>query len=174
MADAGQLVCVIAGPKDSVQKMLPYTKGVIARANIDFTGQPYSNALKMKIIGNTFIINMVETLSEGHTLAEKSGLGSESLQQFIENLFPGPYTAYSKRLMTGDYYNRDEPLFAADLARKDARHAMDLAKTNGVRMKALEVADAHLGDVQKKMGAKGDIAGIYGAVRQEADLEFEN
>jgi len=174
MADAGQLVCVIAGPKESVQKMLPYTKGVMSRENIDYTGQPYSNALKMKIIGNTFILNMVETLSEGHTLAEKSGLGSSSLHQFIELMMPGPFVAYSKRLMTGDYHNRDEPLFAADLARKDARHAMDLAKTYGTRMKALEVADAHLGDVQKHMSAKGDIAGIYGAVRQEADLKFEN
>lgn len=174
MADAGQLVCVIAGPKSSVEKMLPYTKGVIARENIDYTDQPYSNALKMKIIGNTFILNIVETLSEGHTLAEKSGLGSSSLHQFIELMMPGPFVAYSKRLMTGDYHNRDEPLFAADLARKDARHAMDLAKTNGARMKALEVADAHLADVQKQMGAKGDIAGIYGAVRQEGGLKFEN
>ena len=51
---------------------------------------------------------MVETLSEGHTLAEKSGLGSQDLHKFIETMFPGPYTAYSGRLMSGDYYKRDE------------------------------------------------------------------
>ena len=51
---------------------------------------------------------MVETLSEGHTLAEKSGLGNDNLHQFIETMFPGPYTAYSGRLMGGDYYKRDE------------------------------------------------------------------
>ena len=41
-------------------------------------------------------------------------------------------------------------------------------------MKDVEVADGHLADIQKHMGSKGDIAGIYGAVRQEAGLPFEN
>jgi hypothetical protein len=36
------------------------------------------------------------------------------------------------------------------------------------------VGDAHLADVQKHMASKGDIAGVYGAVRQEAGLPFEN
>ena len=60
------------------------------------------------------------------------------------------------------------------MARKDAKHALDLAKAAGARMKDVEVADSHLADVQKKMGSKGDIAGIYGAVRQESGLSFEN
>ena len=41
-------------------------------------------------------------------------------------------------------------------------------------MKDVEVADGHLAGVQKHMGSKGDIAGIHGAVRQEAGLKFEN
>ncbi len=41
-------------------------------------------------------------------------------------------------------------------------------------MKDLEVADGHLAEVQKLKGSKGDMAGIYGAVRQEASLDFEN
>ncbi len=65
-------------------------------------------ATLLKIIGNTFVLNMVETLSEGHTLAEKSGLGNDNLHQFVETMFPGPYTAYSARLLAGDYYKRDE------------------------------------------------------------------
>ncbi|TVY42093.1 putative oxidoreductase [Lachnellula occidentalis] len=174
MADNGQLVCVLAGPKASVEKVKPYTKGVVARANIDFGGQPVGKALLLKVIGNTFVLNMVETLSEGHVLAEKSGLGSENLHQFIEAMFPGPYTAYSTRMISGDYHKREEPLFAVDLARKDARHAMALAKDAGTRLKDLEVAEAHLEQVKKHRGEAGDIAAIYGAVRQEAGLKFEN
>jgi 3-hydroxyisobutyrate dehydrogenase-like beta-hydroxyacid dehydrogenase len=128
----------------------------------------------LKIIGNTFILNMVEALSEGHVLAEKSGLGNENLHHFIETMFPGPYTAYSTRMLSGDYHKREEPLFAVDLARKDARHAMALAKAAGTRMKDVEVGDAHLEMVKKHKGEAGDIAGIYGAVRQEAGLKFEN
>lgn len=108
MADNGQLVCVLAGPASSVEKVKPYCKGVMGRANIDYSDQPQGRATLLKIIGNTFILNMVETLSEGHTLADKSGLGTENLHQFIETMFPGPYTAYSGRLMSGDYHKREE------------------------------------------------------------------
>lgn len=67
-----------------------------------------------------------------------------------------------------------QPLFNVDLARKDAKHALNLAEASGTRMMDVEVADGHLAAVQKHMGSRGDIAGIYGAVRQEAGLKFEN
>lgn len=174
MADHGQLVCVLAGPRESVERVKPYCKGVMGRAHIDFSDQPFAKALLLKVIGNTFILNMVETLSEGHVLAEKSGLGSENLHQFVETMFPGPYAAYSSRMLSGDYHKREEPLFAVDLARKDARHAMALAKSAGTRMRDVEVADEHLKQVKEHRGEKGDIAAIYGAVRKEAGLSFEN
>ena len=61
-----------------------------------------------------------------------------------------------------------------ELARKDTKHALNLAEASGVKLKDLEVADSHLAAVQTHMGSRGDIAGIYGAVRQEAGLKFEN
>lgn len=76
--------------------------------------------------------------------------------------------------MSGDYHKREEPLFAVDLARKDARHAMALAKTSGCRMKNVEVGDSHLVDVKAEMGVRGDISSIYGAVRKEGGLPFNN
>lgn len=121
MADSGNLICVLAGKEPAVEKVKPYMKGVMGRAIIDFSGQEVGKATLLKVVGNTFILNMVESLSEGHVLAEKSGLGSDNLHQFIETLFPGPYSAYSTRMMSGDYHKREEPLFAVDLARKDAR-----------------------------------------------------
>ena len=108
MADSGQLVCVLAGPKTEVDKVKPYCKGVMGRAEIDFGGEDCGKALLLKVIGNTFVLNMVETLSEGHVLAEKTGLGSDRLHQLIETMFPGPYTAYSGRMMQGDYYQREK------------------------------------------------------------------
>ncbi|KAK6432236.1 hypothetical protein LTR95_011595 [Oleoguttula sp. CCFEE 5521] len=174
MADNGQLVCVLAGPSAQVNRVKPFCKGVMGRAEIDFSDQPYGTATRLKIIGNTFILQMIEAISEGHTLAEKSGLGVDNLHAFIETMFPGPYTTYSGRMMSGDYYKREEPAFMARLARKDAGHALDLAKTAGVKMRAVEVADAHLKMVVEHAGEQGDIAGIYGAVRKEGGLQFEN
>lgn len=174
MADAGNLVCVIAGPAAATEKVKPYAKGVMGRANIDFTDQPPSKATTLKVIGNTFIISMITTIAEGHTLAEKSGLGTDDLHQFIEVMFPGPYTAYSTRMLSGDYYDREEPLFAVDLARKDARHAKKLASDAGMNMRIVELGDELLAGVKAEQGEKGDIAGIYGAKRQESGLPYKN
>lgn len=174
MADAGSLVCVTAGKAEAVKKVLPYTDGVMGRATINFSDQPAGNATLLKVIGNTFIVNMVNQLSEGHVLAEKSGLGVDNLHNFISTMFPGPYTAYSQRMLEGDYYKRDEPLFHIDLARKDARHAKALADSSGTSVKGLDVARARLDDVKEYLGDKGDIPSIYGAVRKESGLEFEN
>jgi len=175
MADAGSLICVLAGPKASVQKLLPYTTDVMGRANIDFSDQAPGQATLLKVIGNTFVLNMVESLAEGHTLAESSGLGVDNLHSWIAVMFPGPYTAYSSRMLAGDYYRRDEPLFAVDLARKDAGHALKLAKAaGGVRLGALEVADKHLERVKEVLGNRGDLPSIYGAVREEGGLPFQN
>ena len=41
-------------------------------------------------------------------------------------------------------------------------------------MKGLDVARARLDDVKEYLGDKGDIPSIYGAVRKESGLEFEN
>ncbi|KAL0261801.1 hypothetical protein SLS55_003233 [Diplodia seriata] len=192
MADAGQLIFVLAGEASWTEKVKPYTTGVMGKSVIDFSGQAHGKATLLKVIGNTFVFNMIEALSVGHTLAEKSGLGTDNLHQFIETMFPGPYTAYSNRMRSGDYYKREEvslldplqrvgltfqslqPLFQVDLARKDARHALSLAESSGAKVRAVEVIDSHLEGVQKACGAKGDVAGIYGAVRQESGLPFEN
>jgi 3-hydroxyisobutyrate dehydrogenase-like beta-hydroxyacid dehydrogenase len=174
MADNGQLICVLAGKRAAVEKVKPYTKGVMGRADIEYPDQPAGNATLLKVIGNTFILNMVSQLSEGHVLAEKSGLGVENLQAFISTLFPGPYTAYSQRMLDGDYYRREEPLFHIDLARKDARHARDLADRSGASVKMLGLAQERLDKVKEEIGDKGDIPSVYGVVRKESGLEFKN
>lgn len=174
MADNGQLVCVLAGTTSAVSKATPYTTGVMGRADINFAGQPSGNATLLKVIGNTFILNMVSQLSEGHVLAEKSGLGVDNLHNFISTMFPGPYMAYSQRMLQGDYYQREEPLFHVDLARKDARHARDLADRSGSSVKMLKLAQGRLDRVKEELGDRGDIPSVYGVVRKESGLEFKN
>ena len=51
---------------------------------------------------------MIETVAEGLVLAEKSELGQENLHKFIEAIFPGPHALYSRRMISGDYYDRNE------------------------------------------------------------------
>lgn len=196
MADAGQLVCVLAGASADVERIKPYTTGVcvpppilhpsslsvpsanqaiisIGRANIDLSPRPPATAATLKLTGNTLIISMITTLAEAHVLAEKTGLGVPALQQFLELLFPGPHVAYSQRMSTGDYYQRAEPLFGIDLARKDAAHALSLAEGSGARLRVVETGKAYMEKVRQERGEKGDVAGIYGVVREEAGLGYE-
>lgn len=182
MADAGQLICVLGGSKTDIAKILPYTVGVMAKANIDLSfeegaasaAQDVGKASTMKLIGNSFILSFVEQLAEGLTLAEKSGVGVEPLADWIQLMFPGPLPKYVERMQTGDYYKREYPLFQVDLARKDLRHVSSVAAASGMRMRSLEVVDEYLKGVKAHAGERGDIAGMYGAVRKESGLKFEN
>lgn len=173
MATAGQVISVLAGPKGAVTQVKPFTVGVIASAVIDFSDQPPTKAAQLKILGNTFILGMVESIAEGLVVAEKCGLGTDGLHQFFETIFPGAYVGVSNQMRLGDYH-REEPAFAVDLARKDARHALDLASKSGTTMKSVQLTDSYLAQVKEHMGARGDMTSIYGAVRQEAGLKFEN
>ncbi|KAI5460992.1 hypothetical protein BGZ63DRAFT_357485 [Mariannaea sp. PMI_226] len=173
-AEAGQLVCVPAGPQVDVQCVLPFCKGVMGRDVIDLSGKAPEVASTLKVLGNSFIFHMVEVVAEGHVLAEKAGLDNSLLHEYVEKFFPGVYASYSTRMMTGDYWTRDEPLFTAQLARKDIKHALSLAESVGTRMPGLEVVDRNLAKVETLKQESGDYVGIYGVLRQEAGLEYEN
>lgn len=176
-AEAGQLIAVLAGPRASVDKARPWFNGVMARAEIDLGDQPYGKATTLKVLGNTFILNLIEQLAEAYTVSEKIGLGTDPLKQLVDMLLGGPYSGYTTRMLTGQYHQMKEPLFAAHLAAKDARHALSVAQAAGARMATVEHALHQLDKVQKhssQMGRVGDISGLYGAARHDAGLSFEN
>lgn len=137
---------------------------------------------------------MIETVAEGLVLAEKSNLGMENLHKFIQAIFPGPFALYSQRMISGDYYNREEvsgyssgcfqtwlsvvsavqPVVSIDMARHLAGEVLALAAASGTKLNAYENGYKHMEMVRSHAGAKGDISGIYGAVRQESGLAYEN
>ncbi|PKY01430.1 oxidoreductase [Aspergillus campestris IBT 28561] len=174
MADAGKLLVVPAGAAAAVERIRPFLDGVVAIATMPVgDDSDVGRATLLKVLGNTFILNTVETLAEGMVAAEKSGLGIEVYQKFINIAFPGPFAKYADRMAGGDYYQREEPLFAVDLARKDLRHAASLGQDAGMRMRSVEVTDGYLKEVKAERGEKGDIAGVYGAIRKESGLPYE-
>ncbi|WEW61943.1 hypothetical protein PRK78_007443 [Emydomyces testavorans] len=175
-ADAGQLVCLQAGKGHLVERVKPYFAGVMGRANIDLseTSEDPGRASMLKVIGNSMIFQMISAVAEGMVVADKAELGVGEVHKFLEAMFPGPYVGYSKRMISGDYFEREEPLFAVDWARKDVRHALDLAQSVGAQMKGLELVDGYLKELKAHSGETGDIAAIYGIARQRAGLEFEN
>jgi 3-hydroxyisobutyrate dehydrogenase-like beta-hydroxyacid dehydrogenase len=57
----------------------PYTTDVIAKGIVDYSHEEPVKSSKLKILGNTFVINMVETIAESMVLTEKTGLGTDAL-----------------------------------------------------------------------------------------------
>jgi 3-hydroxyisobutyrate dehydrogenase-like beta-hydroxyacid dehydrogenase len=176
-ADAGTLIFVPAGPAAVVDRLRPLADGVMGRPGgiIAMADRPYGASLTLKLIGNTFVVNMVTQIAEGMTLAEKSGVGVEPLQKVLDLLFGGVYSAYGARMTSGTYWKMEEPLFSADNAIKDMTHAQSVAAKAGVELRNVANAKSYMEDVKEHVGgAKGDIAGIYGAVRMRSGLKYEN
>jgi 3-hydroxyisobutyrate dehydrogenase-like beta-hydroxyacid dehydrogenase len=72
---------------------------------IDYSGEEPEKSSLLKLVGNTLIISMIESLAEGHVLAEKSGLGTANFEKFIEAVFPGPFMIHSKHMSSGRYHS---------------------------------------------------------------------
>lgn len=53
----------------------------------------------MKLIGNSIILSTIEMLSESMTLAEKTGVGADSVAEWIKEFFPAPSAiGYSQKV----------------------------------------------------------------------------
>lgn len=158
-AVAGQLIIILTGKQSSVEKIIPFTERVIAKATI-LLGPDVSKATLLKITGNTMILGMVEILAEALVLAEKSGVGTETLDTFIQLMFPNsPFAAYSKRILSGEYapVKPNRPGFQVDLAIKDCRHALKIAEECGARLEVVETMKKHLETAKEIGGDNMDI-----------------
>ena len=60
------------------------------------------------------------------------------------------------------------------MARGLISEVLSLATECGTSLRAYEVASQHMAMVEAYAGSTGDISGIYGAIRQESGLRFEN
>ena len=175
VAEAGNLVFVPAGPAAGIAALAPYTTGVMGRAVIPFPDVAPGTALQLKLIGNACILNMVSQLAESLALAEQTDVGAAGFEQFANLIFGGVHSAYARRMTQGTYWTMENPLFSADNAIKDGLHAVALGKSVGVELRNTETALAYLRVVKEHAGGeKGDVAGMYGAVRQSIGLKYEN
>lgn len=183
-AAAGQLIAFPAGPEAVLSRAMPYIKGALARAVIAFPDRPCGTGPRMKIIANTFTLNAAVQLAEAFTLAEKAGIEPAQVARFAElGLVDGPggtnpFHVYAGRMLRGNYW-RDQPAGGVSLGLKDASLAARLAEENGVTLRNPGVVMGWCREVLEGGGPgrgeeRGDIAGVYGAVREKAGLRFEN
>ncbi|ORY58451.1 6-phosphogluconate dehydrogenase [Pseudomassariella vexata] len=176
MAEAGKLIFVIAGPEEAKSKMAPYLKDVMGRSVMDM-GSDVSKSSLLKIAGNICVISFMEVISEAHVFAEKTGLGCATLENMLGNMFGPVVESYSKRITTGAYAPAPDGKAGFDvrLAVKDAKHALNCAKTAGTRLEVSEVALRHMEEAMASSELDGrplDSSSMYGAIRKEAGMDF--
>lgn len=190
-AATGQLIAFPAGPATALSRAEPYITGggggggALARATIAFPDRPCGTGLRMKIIANTFTLNAACQLAEAFTLAEKAGVGQAQVEQFVDLCLvngpaaTNPFHVYAGRMLRGEYWKAERPAAGVALGMKDLELALRLAEGTGTTVGNPSGALGWCRDVLEGEGAgrgevKGDIAGVYGAVRERAGLGFEN
>ncbi|MCJ1243552.1 hypothetical protein MMC30_000749 [Trapelia coarctata] len=174
MAEKGLLVCVPAGAFHSVERIKPYLTGVVGRAVVDLAGEEPGQASLLKMIGNVMIMTTMETVAEVYVFAEKAGLGTQQMQKLMGTMFPNPpHSIYSAKMLGGDYC-REDAIVGVGKAQALAALVLELATASKTCLKSYEVAVEHLAAAEAYAGPACDITGIYGAVRLESDLPFEN
>ncbi|KAH0424884.1 hypothetical protein CcaCcLH18_11311 [Colletotrichum camelliae] len=175
MAAAGKLIFAMAGPSAALEKVRPYVINVMGRSIIDM-GEDVRKSSLLKISGNIFVIGFQELTAEAQVFAEKTGLGTRQMEQFISDMYGPVIESYSKRMTTGAYAPPlgTPPGFAVTLATKDAGHAIRIAKESGTRIPTIETALARMEAAREFAGGSLDSSSVYGAARLEAGLPFWN
>ncbi|KAG9506509.1 hypothetical protein J7337_000041 [Fusarium musae] len=169
MANSDALVFATAGAKSSIEKMRPYIK------DISFEDEPHSNAAKFKLIGNAFALNAITQIAESLTLAEKSGISPAMVKKFADLMYGGICSVYSSRMVSGEYWTRDEPYASADNAMKDIKQLLGLGQRANMELKNAQTGLMYLQmAMEKSPGHQAVISAIYGAVRKANGLEYQN
>lgn len=192
-AATGQLVAFPAGLAAPLARAAPYLTSTgnngggvpLCRGAVAFPDRPCGTGLKMKIIANTFTLNAASQLAEAFTLAEKVGVAPARVGELVELWLvngpaaTNPFGVYSGRMLRGDYWREERPAGGVALGAKDLDLAAGLAVETGTTVRNPLVALEWCRDVLEAEGRgrgelRGDISGIYGAVRERAGLRFEN
>ncbi|KAF8140492.1 NAD(P)-binding protein [Boletus edulis] len=137
-ADAGTLVLAMSGDYRS-KKMVAYlTVPGVGRKVIDLGGN-IEKAPTIKLIGNGLIMGANELLAETLTLADKSGIGADTMYSLVKDVMPAPsLIAYGDR-MVNDRFDGSNG-FAIDGGIKDSMHIRRLTAELNCPMPAVDIA----------------------------------
>lgn len=178
VAEQGKLLAAFAGPKNVYDTIAPVLKGVIAR-EVLLVGEQPEKATLLKTAGNFVTAGMMELIAEAHVFAEKTGLGSELLENLLSLNFGTVAHSISTRMTTGAYIpgRGETPWSDLNLALKDVGHGVDGAKQAGVSLKVGDTALEHLKRAKTYSDNNGqrplDSSSLYGIVRQDSGLDFQ-
>ncbi|KAJ4150727.1 hypothetical protein LMH87_011464 [Akanthomyces muscarius] len=169
-----QITLVLAGPSDALARFEPFTKDVICKDTIKLADQPLREAGMLKLVGNFVRFSAIEVLCEASVLSEKIGLPKETLAKFVGAMISGPSAGQLAMLHSGAYSDLTTNIAPISMALKENSYLNDLAERNGVKLRALDTVTAHAERVNEMRGSDAKLLAIYGSIREENGLPFEN
>ena len=116
-AEQGQLVGMVAGHQDAVERILPLLQPLCARV---FRCGPVPGALRMKLAANHYLIGMVTMLAETVHAARRANVDLQVLQQILD---AGPMASAVSRIKLDKLVRRD---FSAQAAIRDVSNITEL------------------------------------------------
>ena len=161
VAAAGQLWIVASGEPSAIDTAQPLFD-VIGRTVFRVGDKP-SAANLVKLAGNFMILSTVEAYGEAVALAERGGIGRETLIEVLSGtIFDGTIHKIYGPLIAGERYRPAG--FAAPLGLKDMRLAGEAASTLGVTMPLLDLVKLHLTETVKTEGSDVDITAMAATI----------
>ncbi|GAA5874025.1 hypothetical protein JCM5296_001064 [Sporobolomyces johnsonii] len=168
LAKEGKLVVVLSGDLFAKRNVQDFLVPSMGRKIID-VGSNVERASSFKLIGNSCVLGVIELLAEAMTLADKSGVGSDLLYEFIKEFMPAPsFIGYGKKILDNNFSG--ETGFTAVGGLKDAGHIRRLAQEHGATVPALDVAHRHLVTAIANGGGDLDWSSLVAGPRLAAGL----
>ncbi|GAA5866312.1 hypothetical protein JCM1840_004081 [Sporobolomyces johnsonii] len=168
LAKDAKLVIVLAGDLFAKRKVQDFLVPSIGRKIID-VGSNVERATSFKLVGNSCVLGAIEVLAEAMTLADKSGVGSDLVCEFIKEFMPAPsFIGYGKTILDSNFSG--ETNFSAVGGLKDAGHIRRLAEEHGATVPALDVAHGHLVTAIAHGGGDLDWSSLVAGPRLAAGL----
>ncbi|WP_235018098.1 NAD(P)-dependent oxidoreductase [Thermomonospora echinospora] len=159
-AEAGELVAMLAGDEDAVERVRPLLGPVCAET---FVCGPVPSALVMKFAVNLFLITMVTGLAESFHFAEEHEVDAALLERVLD---AGPMASAvsrtkARKLVRGDF---EVQAAIADVL-KNNRLVAEAARSRGAASPLLDVCHALYGETLDLGHGGADMAAVIHALR---------
>ena len=159
-ADNGELTIMVGGDESAFQRTEPvidcYTKTVKLMGGAG-TGQ------LTKMVNQICIAGVVQGLSEGLHLAEKTGLDINEVVDIIKNGAAGSWQMENRSATMAE--RKFDYGFAVNWMRKDLGIALDIAREVGARLPMTALVDQFYAEVQALGGSRWDTSSLIERLR---------
>ncbi|MEC4720007.1 NAD(P)-dependent oxidoreductase [Noviherbaspirillum sp. CPCC 100848] len=163
-AEAGQLVAMLAGERDSIDEVRPLLKPMCRDT---FVCGAAPSALLMKLAVNLYLITMVTGLAEASHFAESHGL---DMRQFLSVLDAGPMASPVSRMKIAKLVERNFMVQASILdVLKNNRLVADAARRRGIASPLLDACHALYGETAALGHGQDDMVAVVRAIEARTD-----